>query len=83
MDLKSKGRGQRQRAGQSEEAKGRACEGLAERGREDVDETYVMKVRGRKKKVCEDCMEELEAQSEVEAEAESAVRDMMEYKGGW
>ena len=50
---------------------------------EEVDETYVMKVRGRKKKVCEDCMEELEAQSEVEAEAESAVRDMMEYKGGW
>ena len=38
-----------------------------------------MKVRGRLKKVCEDCMEELEAQSEVESEAESAVRDMMGY----
>lgn len=50
---------------------------------EEADETYSVKVRGRKKKVCEDCMEDLEAQSEVEAEAESAVRDMMEYKGGW
>ncbi len=50
---------------------------------EQVDETISMKVRGRRKKVCEDCAEDIEAQNELDSEAESAVRDMMEYKGGW
>ena len=48
---------------------------------EDVDELVAVKVDGKTKKVCEDCVDEIEAQGEVEDAAFDAMRGMMEYKG--
>lgn len=48
---------------------------------EEVDELYPVKVDGRRKKACEDCLSRLEEEGEIAAAAESAMQGMMEYKG--
>lgn len=48
---------------------------------EDVDELYAVKVKGKLKKVCEDCKQRIEEQGEIAEAAEGAVQNMMEYKG--
>lgn len=48
---------------------------------EEVEELHPVKVKGRKRKVCEDCMERLREEADIEDEALGAMRDMMGYKG--
>ena len=53
------------------------CKGCGE----EVDELQSVSVRGRQRRLCEDCAEELEAENAVAEESEAAVQQMMEYKG--
>ncbi|MDH5673900.1 MAG: hypothetical protein OEZ06_17210 [Myxococcales bacterium] len=48
---------------------------------EEVDELFSVKVEGRKRKICEDCIERLQEEGSIAEEALSAMRNMMEYKG--
>ncbi|MDD9945382.1 MAG: hypothetical protein OXU20_30340 [Myxococcales bacterium] len=48
---------------------------------EEVDEVFPVKVSGRRKKICEDCVDRLREEGEIAEAAESAIQDMMEYKG--
>jgi ribosome-binding protein aMBF1 (putative translation factor) len=48
---------------------------------EEVEELYAVKVKGRKRKVCEDCVERLREEASIEDEALGAMQDMMGYKG--
>ncbi|MEM1417784.1 MAG: hypothetical protein AAGH15_22990 [Myxococcota bacterium] len=50
---------------------------------EEVDELHAVKVGGKRKRVCEDCLELIEEQAEIAAMSEDAIRDMMGYKGKW
>jgi NAD-dependent SIR2 family protein deacetylase len=52
---------------------------------EDFDEEDITVVKdGRKKvKLCEECIEVRREEGAMAEEAEGAMRDMMEYKGGW
>ena len=52
---------------------------------EDFDEEDITGVKdGRKKvKLCEECIEVRREEGGMAEEAEGAMRDMMEYKGGW
>ena len=52
-------------------------------GNEEVDEVFSVKIRGRNKKLCEECVELAQEEAEIEEGAESAMRDMMGYKGKW
>ena len=53
--------------------------------RDDFDEEDIVVVKeGRKKvKLCEECLEVRQEEGAMAEEAEGAMRDMMEYKGGW
>ncbi len=53
------------------------CQGCGE----DVEELEARKVAGKRKKLCEDCVELAEEQAEIAEMSENAMRDMMEYKG--
>ncbi|MCG8553700.1 MAG: hypothetical protein MJD61_00205 [Proteobacteria bacterium] len=48
---------------------------------ESVEELVVVRVEGRRRKVCEDCAEQLAEQDDIAEEATNAMRGMMEYKG--
>ena len=48
---------------------------------EEADELVRVKVGRKIYKVCEDCAEVRRESSEIAGEAESAMREMMEYKG--
>jgi len=48
---------------------------------EEVDELVSIKIDGRRRKLCEDCSEEAEAEGAIAAESESVIQNMMEYKG--
>ena len=50
---------------------------------EEVEELFSAKVDGRRKKMCEDCLDRLREEGEIAEAAESAVQDMMGYKGRW
>ncbi len=49
--------------------------------KEDVDEMEIVIVSGKRKKVCEDCADELREQAAVAEESESVVQNMMGFKG--
>jgi ribosome-binding protein aMBF1 (putative translation factor) len=49
--------------------------------KESVDELTVVTVNGKSKKVCDDCAEVLEEKAAVAEESESAVQNMMGFKG--
>ena len=49
--------------------------------KEDVDEMIIVKVDGKRKKVCEDCADILAENAAVAEESESAIQNMMEFKG--
>ena len=49
--------------------------------KEDVDEVTTIKVRGRNKKVCEECLEIMEEEEAIAEESESVVQNMMGFKG--
>jgi ribosome-binding protein aMBF1 (putative translation factor) len=48
---------------------------------ENVDELQKVKVDGRVKKLCEDCVDAARAEATVAEESEAAVQQMMGYKG--
>lgn len=48
---------------------------------EQVEELVTVQVKGRKRKVCEDCAGRLAEEGEIADAALGAVRDMMGYKG--
>jgi hypothetical protein len=48
---------------------------------EEVDELVSVTVHGKRKKLCEECAELAEEQAAIAEESESAVQDMMGYKG--
>ncbi len=52
----------------------RSCE-------DEVDELVSVKTEGRRIKVCEDCAERLLEEAEIAEMSESAMQDMMGYKG--
>jgi protein-arginine kinase activator protein McsA len=49
---------------------------------EEVDEVQTITTDGKRKRVCEDCAEQLREQAEIADDATSAMKGMMEYKGG-
>jgi len=48
---------------------------------DEVDELVSVKAGGRRVKVCEDCAERLAEEAEIAEMSESAIQDMMGYKG--
>jgi hypothetical protein len=52
-----------------------------QRCKEETDEVFRVKLHGRTKKVCEECLEIIREEEEIAAEAEGAMQSMMEYKG--
>ncbi|MDH3625487.1 MAG: hypothetical protein OES69_03065 [Myxococcales bacterium] len=52
----------------------RSCE-------DEVDELVSVKTEGRRINVCEDCAERLLEEAEIAEMSESAMQDMMGYKG--
>ena len=49
--------------------------------KEEVDELTSVKVDGRTRKLCEDCVELAEEQQAIAEESEAAVQQMMGFKG--
>ena len=49
--------------------------------KEEVDELVYVKVRGRRKKVCEDCAEIFQEEQAIAEESEAVIQQMMGYKG--
>jgi ribosome-binding protein aMBF1 (putative translation factor) len=48
---------------------------------DEVDELVSVKPDGRRIKVCEDCAERIAEEAEIAEMSESAMQDMMGYKG--
>ena len=48
---------------------------------DEVDELVSVKADGRRIKVCEDCAERIGEEAEIAEMSESAMQDMMGYKG--
>jgi hypothetical protein len=48
---------------------------------EEVDELVTVTAGGRKKRLCEDCADELREQEQIAEESESVVQGMMGFKG--
>ena len=48
---------------------------------EEVDEVMVVKVDGKRKKLCEDCIEEREHAEAMAEESEAVIQNMMGFKG--
>jgi len=48
---------------------------------DEADELFSAKVSGRKKKVCEDCLELIQEQQAIAEESESVIQGMMGFKG--
>ena len=48
---------------------------------DEVDELVSVKVAGRRVKLCEDCAERAAEEAEIAEMSESAMQDMMGYKG--
>jgi NAD-dependent SIR2 family protein deacetylase len=48
---------------------------------EEVDDLVTVTVGRKKRPLCEDCAEDVRHEAEIASEAESAMQDMMEYKG--
>jgi len=48
---------------------------------QDVDELVTVSVRGKKKKLCEDCADLAREEAEVAEASEGVVQQMMDFKG--
>jgi ribosome-binding protein aMBF1 (putative translation factor) len=48
---------------------------------DDVDQLVTVKVDGKAKKMCEDCADRAREQGEIAEASESAVQNMMGFKG--
>jgi protein-arginine kinase activator protein McsA len=49
---------------------------------EEVDELVTVSTGSKRKRVCEDCASLLNDEAEIADEATTAMKGMMEYKGG-
>jgi transcriptional regulator NrdR family protein len=49
---------------------------------EEVEELVAVPGAAKRKRVCEDCAERFREQAEIADEATTAMKGMMEYKGG-
>lgn len=47
----------------------------------EVDELKVVKIGGKKKKMCEDCADRIAQEGAIAEESESVVQGMMGFKG--
>ncbi len=48
---------------------------------EEVDELFKVKLDGRTKKLCQDCIDAAKADAAIAEESEAVVQNMMGYKG--
>ena len=48
---------------------------------EEVDELFKVKLDGRTKKLCQDCIDVAKADAAIAEESEAVVQNMMGYKG--
>ena len=48
---------------------------------EEADELFKVKVDGRAKKLCQDCIDTAKADAAIAEESEAVVQNMMGYKG--
>ncbi|MCH2108179.1 MAG: hypothetical protein MK135_02535 [Polyangiaceae bacterium] len=48
---------------------------------EEVDEVFAVKVEGRRRKLCEECCEEIELNQELAEASEAAIQQMMGFQG--
>ena len=48
---------------------------------DEVDELFSVKIDGRRKKICEECMDIAREQDEIAEESEAGVQNMMGFKG--
>ncbi|NRA31828.1 MAG: hypothetical protein HRU17_00670 [Polyangiaceae bacterium] len=48
---------------------------------DEVDELFSVKIDGRRKKICEECMDIAREQDEIAEESEAVVQNMMGFKG--
>lgn len=48
---------------------------------EEAEELFSTKVEGKRRKICEECVDRLREEGEIAEGALSAVQDMMGYKG--
>lgn len=48
---------------------------------EDADELITVTVDGKKRRLCESCADEIDAQEAVKVESEAVVQKMMDFKG--
>lgn len=53
------------------------CKGCGE----EVEDLVVVTVNGKRKKVCEDCADDINRDAAIEKESESVVQQMMGFKG--
>lgn len=53
------------------------CKGCGE----EVDELVSVKVKGKSKKLCEECADQANEEDTIAKDSESAIQDMMGYKG--
>jgi hypothetical protein len=53
------------------------CKGCGE----EVEELVAVLVKGKRKKVCEDCADDINRDNAIEQESESVVQQMMGFKG--
>ncbi len=49
--------------------------------KEESDDIVSVKVGRKKRKLCPECLEIMQEEEEIAAEAEGAMKEMMEYKG--
>lgn len=49
--------------------------------KENVDDVTVVKVHGRNRKVCEECLELIEEEAAIAEESESVMQNMMGFTG--
>jgi hypothetical protein len=53
------------------------CKGCGE----EADELVSVKVKGKSKKLCEQCADQANEEDAIAKDSESAIQDMMGYKG--
>ncbi len=48
---------------------------------DEVEELVIVKVSGRRRKMCEDCADRLREEREIAEESEAVIQQMMGFKG--
>lgn len=48
---------------------------------DEVDELFTVRVDGRKRRLCEDCVDRAREEAEIAEASEAVIQDMMGFKG--